>query len=164
MRTTTRISQFLLVFLLGPFWACSSPEEPVATPQPTLDVAAEAELIMDLERSWATAVAEGDIEGIMSYHAANAIVMPPGAPPIVGTEAIRADWQGMLDTEGLEVTWEPTEAFVAASGDMAYDYGTATVTTPDGVVSPMKYAVVWVREGGEWKIAIDMFNYSASAE
>jgi len=119
---------------------------------------------MGLERSWATAFAEGDIEGIMSYHAANAIVMPPGAPPIVGADAIRADWQGMLDTEGLEVTWEPTEAFVAASGDMAYDYGTATVTTPDGLVSPEKYVVMWVREGGEWKAAVDMFNSSAIAE
>ncbi len=164
MSTTTRISRFLLVFLLSPIWACNSPEEPVVTPRPTLDVAAEAELIMDLQRSWATDFAEGDIEGIMSYHATNAIQMPPEAPPVVGAEAIRAAWQGMLDTEGLELTWGPTEAIVAPSGDMAYDYGTATMTTPDGVVSPMKYVVVWVREGGEWKVAVDMFNSSATAE
>ena len=164
MPTTTRISRLLLVFLLGPFWACNLPEEPVATAQPAVDVAAEAEVIMDLDRSWVADFAEGDIEGIMSYHAAEAIQMPPGAPPVVGAEAVRAAWQGMIDTEGLEATWEPTEVIVAPSGDMAYDYGTLTLTMPDGTVAPMKYAVVWVRESGEWKVAVDMFNSSESAE
>ncbi|MCH7920894.1 MAG: DUF4440 domain-containing protein [Planctomycetes bacterium] len=119
---------------------------------------------MDLDRSWVADFAEGDIEGIMSYHATNAIQMPPGAPPVVGAEAVRAAWQGMIDTEGLEATWEPTEVIVAPSGDMAYDYGTLTLTMPDGTVAPMKYAVVWVRESGEWKVAVDMFNSSESAE
>jgi ketosteroid isomerase-like protein len=41
---------------------------------------------------------------------------------------------------------------------MAYDYGTASMTFPDGAVQSMKYLVVWVREDGEWKVAADMFN------
>ena len=164
MPTTNRFSPFLLIFLLGLFSACNSPEEPAATAQTSVDLAAEAEVIMGLDRLWVADFAEGDIEGIMSYHATNAIQMPPGAPPVVGAEAVRARLQGMIDTEGLEVTWEPTEVIVAPSGDMAYDYGTLTITTPDGVVAPMKYAVVWVHENGEWKVAVDMWNSNASAE
>jgi hypothetical protein len=41
---------------------------------------------------------------------------------------------------------------------MAYDYGTATTKFADGSVLEGQYLVVWIREGGEWKVAADMFN------
>jgi ketosteroid isomerase-like protein len=123
-----------------------------------VDTAAEAEAIMALDREWSSAAEEGDLESVMSIHAADAIQMPPNAAPVVGAEALRAAWEGMINTDGLSVSWEPTAAFVSASGDMAWDYGTATLTSPDGTTTPMKYLVVWKRENGEWKVAADIFN------
>ena len=128
---------------------------------PAVDTAAEAETIMSLEREWSTKFGEGDLDYIVNLHATDAIQLPPNADPIVGAAALRAAWEGMINTDGLTVTWEPTAAFVSASGDMAWDYGTASLTTPDGVTAPMKYMVVWVRRDGEWKVAADMFNASA---
>lgn len=129
--------------------------------QPAVDTAAEAQAIMTLQREWSSRFGEGDIDYIMSIHSADAVQMPPEAELVAGAEALRAAWQGMIDTEGLSASWEPTEAHVSSSGDMAYDFGAATLTTPDGNVHAMKYLVVWVRENGEWKVAADMFNANA---
>ncbi len=126
--------------------------------QSTVDTAAEADAIMALEREWSQKFGEGDIEWIMDLHVAEAVQFPPGGEPVVGSEAMRAAWQGMIDTEGLAIAWTPTAAYVSSSGDMAYDYGSATMTTPDGNTQAMKYLVVWTRQDGQWKVAFDMFN------
>lgn len=114
--------------------------------------------IMELERTWSQKVAEKDTAWIAARHAANARTMPPNAEPVVGRDAIAAWWGDMVGTEGLEISWEPAEAHVSGSGDMAYDVGTYEMTLPDGSTDSGKYLVVWVKEGGEWKIAADMFS------
>lgn len=118
---------------------------------------AEAE-IMELSREWSRRVGQGDVEWTVDLHAANGRVMPPDAEPAVGPEAVGAFWRGMLGTEGLSVSWEPSEVHVSSSGDMAYEVGTYEMTLPDGSADDGKYTVVWVKEGGEWKVAVDMFS------
>jgi len=124
----------------------------------TVDTMAEAQTIMALEREWAARAAAGDVDWIMNLQASNARQFPPNGEPIVGAAALRATWDGLTHTEGLSATWEPTEAHVAASGDVAYDFGTGTLKTPDGQATPIKYLVVWVKENGRWKVAVDMFS------
>jgi ketosteroid isomerase-like protein len=119
-----------------------------------VDQAAEAAAIMALEREWSAKFQEQDLEWIVNLHATDGRQFPPNAEPIVGREAMRAQWEALF---GLDASWEPTEAHVSASGDMAYDFGTATINTPEGPMAS-KYLVVWIREGGEWKVAVDMFS------
>ncbi len=145
-----------VAWLAGGLLACQGDAEP------TIDTAAEADVIMELEREWSRRFADGDLDWIMGLHAADARQLPPGADWVVGTEALRAAWEGMINTEGLELAWEPVVVTVSSSGDMAYDYGTASMTTPDGTTQSMKYVVVWTRVGDEWKIAVDMFNANAA--
>ena len=52
---------------------------------------------------------------------------------------------------------------VSASGDMAWDYGTATVTTPDGVTTPMQYLVVWVDDRKSATPSFDIYGQRVSA-
>ena len=73
---------------------------------------------------------------------------------MVGTKALRTAWEAVANTQGLEVSWEPTAAHVSASNDMAYDFGTVTIKTPEGRTQIGKYVVVWVRQDGAWKIAV----------
>ena len=155
MKVMARRLQIVSVLLAGLLVAMSL--SACYSNQSTVDTAAEADTIMALEREWSQKFGDGDIEWIMDLHAADAVQLPPGAEPVVGLDAMRAAWQGMIDTEGLEISWQPTAAYVSTSGDMAYDYGTATMTTPDGS-APMKYLVVWTRQDGQWKVAADMFN------
>ncbi len=119
-----------------------------------VDTAAEAAAIMALEGEWSAKFQEKDLEWIVNLHATNGRQFPPNAEPVVGHEALRAQWEALFD---LDASWESIEAHVSTSGDMAYDIGTATINTPEGPM-PSKYLVVWVREDGRWKIAVDMFS------
>jgi uncharacterized protein (TIGR02246 family) len=125
------------------------------------DIAKESNAILALERQWCQKLKEKDVDWIVNLFAEQGRQFPPNAEPVVGAQALRAAWEAMANTEGLEVSWEPAEAHVAASGDMAYDFGAGTITTPDGRIQPAKYLVVWVRQNGEWKVAADMFSTNA---
>ena len=41
---------------------------------------------------------------------------------------------------------------------MAFDYGKVTVSMADGSTTESFYLVVWQKEGGEWKVAADMYQ------
>jgi ketosteroid isomerase-like protein len=118
----------------------------------------EAESILALEREWSKRFAAGDVDWIVAAHAPNAQQFPPNAPPVIGSDALRAAWREMVDSDGPVLSWEPTAAFVSKSGDMAWDYGTAKLTSADGETQDLKYVVVWHRIDGEWKIVMDMFS------
>jgi len=136
------LSLGVLLLALG----CSASAEPTGS----------GEEIMALEREWSARFQAKDVDWIMEHHWGDAQQFPPGAPVVVGAEALRVAWQTLADTEGLTLKWEPT--FARVSGDLAYDVGTGVQTTPDGITRPVKYVVVWERRGGEWKIAADIFN------
>lgn len=114
--------------------------------------------IMDLEREWSRRFQEKDTVWIADLHARQGRMMPPNAEPVVGRDAVRSAWGEMARMEGATLDWESQEVHVAASGDMAYDLGTYTMTLPDGTEDRGKYVVVWVKEDGRWKVAVDMFS------
>ena len=134
--------------------ACQGGSQEAAVSQVASDPAVEAAAIMALESEFSAKFQEKDLEGILNLHATNGRQFPPNAEPVVGHEALRAQWEALFALEG---SWESAEAHVSASGDMAYDFGTAMIDAGDGPM-PSKYLVVWVREDGEWKIAVDMFS------
>jgi uncharacterized protein (TIGR02246 family) len=138
--------------------ACTPPAEEPAPAEPVVDIAAEEAAIMELEREWSAMFGARDVDAILNLHAADAVQLPPGMEPVIGQEALRAAWEGFATLEGFDVSWEPTAAHVSPDGNMAYDYGTSSMTLPDGTVQNGKYLVVWVKVDGEWKVAADMFN------
>jgi len=149
MRGRSKVKGYPLRAVLGVLLlalGCSGSPEP----------ADSAEAIMALEREWSDRFQAKDIDWIVELHWDDARQLPPGAPAVVGTEALREAWQNMADTEGLTLKWEPTLANV--SGDLAYDLGKGALTTPDGVTRPVKYVVIWERRGGQWKVLVDMFS------
>ena len=113
--------------------------------------------IVDLEAKWSTLFGEHDLDGIMALMAKNSVLIMPGAAPIVSIEDIRHATRTMLES-GDQVSWKSDYAHVSPSGDMAYDYGTATTKLVDGSSVQGHYLVVWVKEDGAWKVAADMFN------
>lgn len=122
-----------------------------------VDPLAEAAVIKALESRWSEMYGAGDLEGILGLLAEDSVLIMPEAAPVVGIDAIRDATQQMLESED-EVSWTSDYARVSPSGDMAYDFGTAITTRPDGSTLRGQYLVVWVKEGGEWRVAADMFN------
>lgn len=122
--------------------------------------------ILRLDADWSRAAAEGrDIDRVISFWSDDAVVLPPGSPPVIGGRAIREFVVKSFQTPGFSISWATTDVVVARSGDMAYSSGTnrVTVTGPDGkqLVINGKAAAVWRRDkDGVWKCVLDIWNDS----
>lgn len=124
-----------------------------------INLAADREKIMELERKWSDMYGKRDLGGIAGLWAEDGIMFLPGKEIIVGLnnviEETRAEFEH-AEQSGEVVTWEPLDVAVASNGDMAYAYGAGVVKKPGGTIKRTKYLAVWVKKDGEWKVAIDM--------
>ncbi len=143
---------YSVILLLTALAACNSSSDAEA-----IDTVAEAVAIAQLETEWSEMYGGRNLDGVAALMAQNSVLIMPGSEPIVGVENIRAATEEMLKSDD-EVSWASDFAFVAPSGDMAYDYGTATTKLADGSIVKGQYLVVWVKEHDQWKVAADMFN------
>ncbi len=119
--------------------------------------------ILQLDAEWSSAAQARDFERVISFWADDAIVFPPGSPPVVGKAAIREFVEKSFQTPGFDISWKTTTVAVSRSGDIAYTTGTNRVSFrgPDGkqVTVEGKAVAVWRREKeGAWKCVIDIWN------
>jgi uncharacterized protein (TIGR02246 family) len=125
--------------------------------------------ILRLDAEWSRAAQERDVDRVVSYWAADAVVFPPGSPAVVGAPAIREFVVRSFQTPGFTISWKASAVEVSRGGDLAYATGTNRVTfnAPDGnpVVVEGKAVTVWRREpGGAWKCVIDIWNDTPAAK
>lgn len=149
-----RVAEALLVAVLVA--GCSS------TPA-RVSVEDEAAMLMRLSREWSQVAATGDLERTLSYWADDAVMMVPGQPPIRGKAAIRTFLESSASVPGFTVKWEPLEAHVSASGDLAYLIERNQFSFKDAsgsvVTDSNKAVTVWRKQrDGTWKNVIDMWN------
>jgi uncharacterized protein (TIGR02246 family) len=149
------------LFLFGLFVVCLFAVSPQASFAEDVDLAAEEAAIRALDVAWVEAVAAKDAAATADFYATDGAIMPAGAPMAEGHDAVAGVWQSLFDLPGFSLTFAPTTVTVAESGDMAYDIGTYALGF-DGdegrIEDNGKYVVVWTKEGGEWKVAADIFN------
>ena len=132
--------------------------------QPRVDVAAATLDLLRTDRAWSKlAAANGAVDSIVAYWSADARVILPGQPIVVGTAAIRQMIVDMQAIPGFQISWTPDSAIVAPSGDFGYTYGTNRITFPDSTGVPRttegRYITVWRREpNGPWRCTFDISN------
>jgi ketosteroid isomerase-like protein len=119
---------------------------------------AETNALLEADRAWSQTAK--DVDKFVSYVAADATVYPPGAPAISGADAIRKEFSEMASAPGFALSWTPSEAVVAGSGDIGYTTGTYEMSMAAGTEKG-KYVTVWKKQGNEWKVAEDIFNADA---
>lgn len=130
---------------------------------PSVDVEDEGEVLMQRSRDWSDLVATGDMERIMAGWAEDAVMMPPGTPPLEGKAAIREYVEAAQQIPGFQISWEPQTVHVARSGDMAYMIERNVTTVHDSQGNPVtthgKVVTVWRKDAdGSWKNVVDMWN------
>lgn len=54
--------------------------------------------------------------------------------------------------------WVPEAAGVSGSGDLGYSYGTYELRDAAKLLETGNYMRIWKKEGGKWKIAVDLAN------
>lgn len=131
--------------------------------RPTVDLQREGEALKQLSREWSAQIPTRNIEKIVAYWAEDAVMMPPGQPPVVGKAAIRQYVEGAMRVPGFNISWEPLSVHVSRGGDMAYliERNVATVNDPSGkpVTTHGKVVTVWRKDAnGQWKNVVDMWN------
>src|SRR5438552_6059844 len=119
------------------------------------DVAAEIEALA--ERSKA-AMARGDLEAALSEMTDDVVFVAANGPPVVGKDALRAQYQGLLSKHKIENTATRADFRVEPLGDNALVVGNdSAVITPVGhgpITKVSGRAVsVFRREAGVWKLA-----------
>ena len=130
----------------------------------TIDVRSEAQKLIEIDRAWATVAGAGkDIDSTVSFWTDEARVIQSGQPTLQGKAAIRAMVTSVFAIPGFHITWSPDSAVVSAAGDLAYTFGTNSVTMPDAKGKPVtekgRYITVW-RKGadGRWRCVMDYTN------
>ena len=130
---------------------------------PKVDQQAESKKLMDLSREWAKSAATDSLEKTLSYWSDDAICLFPGQPPIKGKEEIRQMLKGTSNIPGFEVSWEPKEAFVSISGDLAYvvaqNYFKMLDSLGNTITTFNKGVEIWKKQvDGAWRCVVDIYN------
>ncbi len=126
-----------------------------------------SEAVMSINRNFMEAFKRGDAGDIAALYTADARLLPPGYPLMIGREAIRTFWQGAMSAGITEATLETGE--VEARDDLAYEIGNYTLTMRpnggggEGATAKGKYVVVWKNVGGAWQLHADIWNADAAA-
>ena len=151
MRNPGRISLFVLtVSLLGVIGSVARSE----------DSSSVRAAIEQAGVRFAEAYGRGDAKAVAAFYTEDAIAFPPGAEMVKGRQAIQQMWQETMDSGVKSLSF--TVIDVGASGDLAHETGTALMNIQpagkDPTTASIKYAVVWKKQGNDWKLHRDIWN------
>jgi uncharacterized protein (TIGR02246 family) len=116
--------------------------------------------IVKLNDAWAAAFNKGDASAVAAMYTEDAFVLPPGAEMVKGRAAIEAFWRQPAQQMGdAKLT---TVDVLPLGPRAAREIGTVSLKSksqpPQEITA--KYAVVWRKVGGRWKLATDIWNTS----
>ena len=123
-----------------------------------LGAAPDKATIEKLNDAWTAAFNKGDAAAVAAMYTEDAYVLPPGAEMVKGHPAIEAFWRQAAQQMGdAKLT---TLDVLPLGGAVAREIGTVTLKTKSQPPQEMvgKYAVVWRKVGGKWKLATDIWN------
>jgi uncharacterized protein (TIGR02246 family) len=104
-----------------------------------------------------------DLMQAVAIYSRDAILLPPGLPPIVGQTAIRERYRGLYANATPKLKQEIEEVLVRK--DWAYVRGRTSGQFPQAPSLPArdiddKFVMIMKRENGKWRIARLMWNSS----
>ena len=111
-------------------------------------------------KRFAEALGKGEAGKIADMYADGARVLPPNSPMVQERQRIQEFWQSVINM-GAKLSLSTTT--VEAHGDVAHEVGTYDMILPGDKRDSGKYVVVWKRENGDWKLAVDIWNSNLPA-
>ncbi|HUS00962.1 MAG TPA: DUF4440 domain-containing protein [Chitinophagaceae bacterium] len=95
-------------------------------------------------------------KAFIEYIDDDGILLRPDHPPIVGANAI--EYLTEQNDSSYTLTWVPSAAQVAASGDLGYSYGIYNLQLQDTTLQGT-YVSIWKKQkDGKWKFVLDTGN------
>jgi uncharacterized protein (TIGR02246 family) len=112
-------------------------------------------------RKFEEAVAKGDAAAIARLYATDAEILPPGAPPMKGREAIEKGF-GPLVSQWKKITLKTRE--VHPMGNLALEVSSWTLEDASGKGPEGKALVLWKKNGSTWQLYRDIWNGNSQPE
>ena len=138
----------------------------VACAAPQVDMAAELEAVRARSAGIVAVESAMDIEGSLAFWASDGVALTPGAPPVVGHDALRELYVQFFAPPLKSFGSTTTHTEISESGDMAWEYGVNRLvfTSPDGDLLDLgKYLATWRKIDGEWFVAAVSISSDAPA-
>jgi uncharacterized protein (TIGR02246 family) len=154
-------------FALAAFlFACEQPtEETAEVAEPAVDVAAEEQALRDLGDRYEQAYNAGDANAVLAMYTSDAILIAHDGTVEPASTGVPNDLAEL--PPGATLSIDDENISVAASGDLAYNYGTSTVTIPsaDGttITSSVRFLVTFKKDNAEWKASAVMLSAPIAA-
>ena len=150
----------LFALLLGLGTACQEQKS-----EPTVDLKAEGDSLMELSREWSRAAEGRDIEKLLSYWDENALIISAGEPEIRGKAGIREMLEGSFMDSTFSIKWEPESVEISESGDMGYLLEKSTISFQDSLGNShsqnFRSVTIWKKQpDGSWKNVVDIMSPS----
>lgn len=115
-----------------------------------------------VNRQFMEAFSRRDAAAMGLLYAEDGQLLPPGALPVDGRQAIVTMWQSILALPIDAIDLQTAE--VGVGDDSAWETGRYTMTASDGSTTESgKYVVIWKRGEAGWKIYRDIWNSNAPA-
>ena len=114
------------------------------------------------EAQWNDDFASKDANRLVAHYAEDAVLMSPGTPPAVGTDAIRNTLTKMVSDPALSLKFHPSKIEVAKAGDLAYTQGSYIVSFTDPQTRQVvndhgSYVTTYRKQAdGAWKAVADI--------
>ena len=154
-------TSWLLVVAAAALAACQKPETPE---QADARIAAETNAahgtFAAMDNDYARWYSAGQVDSLLAIHRPSAVVMPPHAPTVTGTEALR-----QMFTQSFQMapggTLGLSHEHLVVNGPIAIDRGRFTFHGAAGSPIPAdsgKYLTHWNMSVGRWLIAEVMWN------
>ena len=117
-----------------------------------------AKALAALDDAWSKAANAGDVSGVISYYANDAVIYPPNSPMVSDAAGIKKTWETMLADPKAKLSWTTTNAGV--DRNMGFTSGSYQVAGADrAIIEKGKYLCVWQKgKDGKWKAVHDMWN------
>ncbi len=139
---------FICFFLLLTF-SCKQKKNEVMKTSP-------AEIIKADEAFSKLSEKEGMKRAFIEYIDNEGILLRPNHLPIIGANAI--DFLSLVNDSSFKLTWNPSGAEIAASGELGYTYGVYNLALKDTILKGT-YVSIWKKQkDSTWKFLLDTGN------
>ena len=123
------------------------------------DTLSKTETLINADKDFAALSAKKGLrEAYLENIDSNGVLLRPNALPIAGADAV--DFIIALKDTGFIMSWKPSNAVVAASGDLGYTFGVYEIKS--SIIDTSLYGTyvsIWKRQSdGKWKFVLQSNN------
>lgn len=123
---------------------------------PTSNADSALEELDAANKTFAKALMAGDVDSLVNDYTDDGCVIAPMAGETCGKESIRAFWESVIATNPKKVEIITEKA--GSEGDLAFATGQLLITDAESAVHKNRFALVFIKVGGLWKLRVDSWN------